>query len=243
MQAAYGQSGGESPMGEANVDTEQEKKWRIGRIVALLVVYILPAFLVAPDGYVAFHLPDFTFLIPDSIYELVLWGAVGVQVYFIQRPLQSQPRTFVYRVGTGWFVEGLLYFFALIIALTMTTNSFPGLYSLPPTVLMVVFLLLDLIPIALITIRGAVVIDGKNRKIYRLGLIPKVRSFDQVEGLGKLEVRVVNRGYSHFHLVIFFNDGKHWRLDQMAAEQIPTEAARVTHATGLPNRAPGTNPA
>ncbi len=234
MQSAYGHTGGESP-GEANFDTAKEKQWRIARIAALVFVYLFPAFFNGPEG-IGFQIPSFTFLIPDSIYELVLWAAIGAQIYFMQKPLQDQPKTFVYRAASGWGTELFLIIFALFIGMGISLQSFPGLYALPYPVFMLIVTVIDLIPVAMITLRGTVVIDGKNQKVYSLGLIPKVRSFDQVQGLGKLEVRVVNRGYSSFHLVIFFQDGKHWRLEQMAAERIPMEAARVTQATGLPNR-------
>lgn len=131
----------------------------------------------------------------------------------------------------------------MFIGMAVGVTQLPGLYALPMPVAMLIYMLIDLIPVAMIVLRGTVVLDGKNQKVYSLGLIPKVRSFDQVQGLGKLEVRVVNRGYSTYHLVIFFQDGKHWRLEQMGAERIPMEAARVTQATGLPNRAPGANAA
>jgi len=231
----YGHTGGEPPSGDANFDTAQEKQWRMARIGALLFVYLFPAFFNGPEG-IGFQIPHFGFLVPDSIYELVLWAAIGTQIYFIQRPLQSQPRTFVYRMGSGWGTEIFLIVFALLIGMAVGLNHFPGLYALPMPVAMLIYTLIDLIPVAMITLRGTVVIDGKNQKVYSLGLIPKVRSFDQVEGLGKLEVRVVNRGYSTFFLVVFFRDGKHWRLSTMGEGQIPAEAARVTQATGLPNR-------
>jgi hypothetical protein len=242
MEPTYGHQSGAgpgapSPIGEASFDTEQEKKHRIGRIIALVFVYVFPAFLMGPEGGFYFHVPDFFFLIPDSFYELIWWGAVGVQVYFLLNPLQNRPQTFVYG-HRNWFVEGLLYFFAVLFALGANPGAFPGLYALPPAVARVVFLIIDVIPILFIVGRSSVVIDGPGKRVIRLGLIPKVRSFDDVEGLGKLEVRVVNRGYSHFHLVLFFRDGKHWRLKPMDAAVIPAEAARVTQATGLPNRPP-----
>lgn len=239
----YGHRGGAAPgapsgsVGEANYDTEQEKKHRIARLVALAFVYLFPVFFMGPDLGFYFNPPDPLFLIPDSLYELVLWGAVGVQIYFLLNPLHERPRTFVY-AHRNWFVEGLLYFFAVIVALGANPAAFPGLYSLPPMAAQLVFLIIGIVPILLITVRSSVVIDGQGRRVIRLGLIPKVRSFDDVEGLGKLEVRVVNRGYSHHHLVIFFRDGKHWRLQQMGPANIPAEAARVTAATGLPNQPP-----
>ncbi|MBO6938290.1 MAG: hypothetical protein JJ863_25195 [Deltaproteobacteria bacterium] len=234
MQSAYGHTGGGESPGEANFDTAKEKQWRIARIAGLLLVYLFPAFFTGPDG-IGFQIPSFGFLIPDSIYELVLWAAIGAQIYFMQKPLQDQPKTFVYR-WTTWGTELFLIIPGVFLGVGLSLQSFPGLYALPYPVFMLIVTLIDLIPVAMITLRGTVVIDGKNRKIYSLGLIPKVRSFDQVTGLGKLEVRVVNRGYSTYHLVVFFQDGKHWRLEQMGAERIPMEAARVTQATGLPNR-------
>ncbi len=237
MDPSYGNAAGPSPIGEASFDTEQEKKWRVARIIALVFVYVFPAFFTGPEGGIYFHVPDLLFLIPDSLYELIWWGAVGVQVYFLMNPLQNRPKTFVYG-HRNWVAEGLFYFFAVLVALGANPAAFPGLYALPPAAASVIFLIIDVIPILFITVRGSVIIDGQGKKVISLGLIPKVRSFDDVEGLGKLEVRVVNRGYSHFFLVLFFRDGKHWRLKPMDAASIPAEAARVTQATGLPNRPP-----
>jgi len=240
----YGHQGGAAPgasshaaVGEANYDTEQEKKFRIARLIALAFVYLFPVFFMGPDLGFYFSPPDPFFLIPDSLYELVLWSAVGVQIYFLLNPVHGRPRTFVY-AHRNWFIEGVLYFFAVVFALGANPTAFPGLYSLPPMVAQLVFLLIAIVPILMITVRGSVIVDGQGRRVISLGLIPKVRSFDDVEGLGKLEVRVVNRGYSHHHLVIFFDDGKHWRLQQLNPANIPTEAARVTAATGLPNNPP-----
>lgn len=235
----HGHQGGAAgaSVGEANFDTEQEKKHRIGRIIALVFVYLFPVFFMGPEMGFYFSPPDPLFLIPDSLYELVWWAAVGTQIYFIKNPLQNRPRTFVFG-NRNWVVEGVLYFFAVIVALGANPAAFPGLYSLPLMAMQVVSFLIGIVPILFIVVRGSVVIDGPGRRVISLGLIPKVRSFDDVEGLGKLEVRVVNRGYSHFHLVMFFRDGKHWRLEQMDPAHIPAAAARVTAATGLPNRPP-----
>lgn len=231
-----GASSGAAP-GEASYDTEQEKRFRIARILALVFVYVFPTFFMSPEMGFYFEPPDPLFLIPDSLYELVWWAAVGAQVYFLKKPVHERPRTFAY-AHRNWFVEGVLYFFAALVALGANPAAFPGLYALPPMVAHLVFTLIAIVPILLIAVRSSVIIDGDGRRVIHLGLVPKVRSFDQVEGLGKLEVRVVNRGYSHHHLVIFFRDGKHWRLKPMPAEAVGVEAARVTAATGLPNRPP-----
>ena len=218
--------------GASDFEVAREKRQRLVRIGVLLLAYLAPQF-VDGTNRLTFRFPELGFLVPDTLYELIVWGAVGVQVYLLKRSALKRPRTFVFG-STHGLGEVLMYAAGVAVAMSPSVGLLPGLHRQSPLMTQLVLATIYLIGVLLITVRGTVVIDGENQRVLSLGLLPKARPFQAVEALGKLEYR---RGsLVAFYLTIFFRDGKYWKLTELKDVDIPAEAARIAATTGLPTR-------
>ncbi len=118
--------------------------------------------------------------------------------------------------------------------LLTVVGPLPGLYLLPESLVPFANSLVHLIPVALIAARQVTILDGPGRRVIHLGFVPRITPFEQVAGLGRLEVRVVNRNASYYYLVLFLENGKLYRLDPLPDSAIPGAIAQIAAATGVP---------
>ncbi len=216
-----------------SLEPESAQRWRIYRIVAMAIAYVLPTIIYAMS-YEDAELSPLDLFYP-SPRRLLLVGAIGYQVFRLVRPEHAGPRTMVF-----WSLETpaelMFLAFGLITTTALHTVSWNGI---PDDMLWIFYLVFDVLAISLLfAYRGKVVIDGAAGTVTQFGLVPRRTAFSDLRGLGLLEVHLrrggTTVGVSYF-VALFPASGEPTRVVSAASPAHVDERIRAIHAaTGIP---------
>lgn len=211
--------------------------WPLLRVIGLVLIYLggLAGFFMRvglPSETVTYSVPGVLFGLGPVRFVLI--AATIWQVYELVRPPHLRPRTMmIYRdantprelfaIGTG-----------VLLALALSFAPLGG--DIP-----LVGMIFGLVPILFVVVRGRTIVDGEARSLLSLGIPPKRISFDEIAGLGRVEVRMM-RGGTHvgtrYYVGVFLKAGGEPLTLTIANDPVALDAliTRIAAETGLPAR-------
>lgn len=219
------------PARQGNLDPDSESRWRIARILCLLAVLVLSPLMPFAEIFG----PTVALIGIEALFRGGVLLALAAQVYLFVRPLQARSGVFVFREdmnvkGEGAVGEAPVLIMAMVmVGILRIVGLEPFFRSFSDGMAPLAHALLWLVPVLMIVTRKVVVFDTNQRRIYRLGLLPRVFGFDAVQGFGTVFVR---RGGTFVGL--FFGPGDAWKLQMVrSANEAKAQAMALTLQTGI----------
>ncbi|MEM9861459.1 MAG: hypothetical protein AAF938_07575 [Myxococcota bacterium] len=212
----------------AGFDVKLERRWRIRRIVALIVAAASRLFF-GPEGpsFYPAHAIGLFYPTPEN-FALLL--ALAAQVRGLLKPAYARSNVLVFMPRNDDFRKDVVYVPAGVLLVWLcTAMSYTGSVGM----LGMFFPLLSTLGVLLIVVRETVVIDGPAKTATRFFWLPRRASFGEVEGLGLLQE--MNRGRAQAGFLALFVKGSEqpWRLIAVPPDALQTYATRIQRATGL----------
>ncbi len=213
-----------------------ERTFRVARLVCLALVFLMTPWFPLVELFG----PSVDALLPHALFRGVLLIAMATQAYLLARPLDRRAGVTVFRPDadvqgrvTG-AIEVPLLGLGVLGALAFRFVGLEVLLrNLDGGALFLAEAAMWTLPVLLIVVRNAVVVDSTRRRVYRLGWLPWTTSFDALAGLGTILVR--GRGVRETFLGLFFRRGGPWKLQRLRSPESAPAAAMVASArTSIP---------